>query len=185
MSNDQQDQDTSDFWEFVACAKCRMPFALESGVATVPFWLTECGHVMCNNHISSWIQQVAGCLHANILVQTNRLGPKLWSMWSSRHSSHPSTPRGLDFTLQNPPSGSHDYRWRLRCRSGFEVSLRPSRALRTLRKYGAVKFQRNGLTPTLSPSFNKTPWPPRSGTTERGTSNYDRCWKSSNGRCRN
>ncbi|KAF5330856.1 hypothetical protein D9619_005617 [Psilocybe cf. subviscida] len=53
MSNDQQDQDTSDFWEFVACAKCRMPFALESGVATVPFWLTECGHVMCNNHINS------------------------------------------------------------------------------------------------------------------------------------
>ncbi|KDR73521.1 hypothetical protein GALMADRAFT_251235 [Galerina marginata CBS 339.88] len=46
--------DTSDFdfWEFVSCTKCRMPFALENGSATVPFWLTECGHVICNNHLN-------------------------------------------------------------------------------------------------------------------------------------
>ncbi|KAJ7581218.1 hypothetical protein C8J56DRAFT_259929 [Mycena floridula] len=41
-----------DFWEFVDCAKCRLPFASESG-ATVPFWLTECGHVVCNSHLNA------------------------------------------------------------------------------------------------------------------------------------
>ncbi|KAF8911973.1 hypothetical protein CPB84DRAFT_1700932 [Gymnopilus junonius] len=29
-----------------------MPFALENGSATIPFWLTECGHVVCNNHLN-------------------------------------------------------------------------------------------------------------------------------------
>ncbi|KAG9226125.1 hypothetical protein CCMSSC00406_0005036 [Pleurotus cornucopiae] len=34
-----------DFWEFVACAKCYLPFISHSG-PSVPFWLTECGHVL-------------------------------------------------------------------------------------------------------------------------------------------
>jgi hypothetical protein len=37
-----------DFWEFVDCGKCRLPF--QNGA--MPFWLTECGHVICNNHLS-------------------------------------------------------------------------------------------------------------------------------------
>lgn len=41
-----------DFWEFVACAKCYLPFISHSG-PSVPFWLTECGHVVCNNHLCS------------------------------------------------------------------------------------------------------------------------------------
>jgi len=52
MSNVSPDQADFDFWEFVCCAKCRMPFALDNGGATVPFWLTECGHVICNSHLS-------------------------------------------------------------------------------------------------------------------------------------
>ena len=40
-----------DFWDFVACAKCQLPFSSNSG-GTVPFWLTECGHVICNTHLS-------------------------------------------------------------------------------------------------------------------------------------
>ncbi|KAG7092544.1 hypothetical protein E1B28_008894 [Marasmius oreades] len=43
-----------DFWQFVSCAKCQLTFL--SGpdtVANVPFWLTECGHVICNNHLKS------------------------------------------------------------------------------------------------------------------------------------
>ncbi|KIM48922.1 hypothetical protein M413DRAFT_438097, partial [Hebeloma cylindrosporum] len=52
MSNTAGDQSDFDFWEFVSCSKCRMPFALDNGLATVPFWLTECGHVICNNHLS-------------------------------------------------------------------------------------------------------------------------------------
>ncbi|KAJ3732285.1 hypothetical protein DFJ43DRAFT_997286 [Lentinula guzmanii] len=39
-----------DFWEFVSCAKCQLPF--NANGSTVPFWLTECGHVVCNNHLS-------------------------------------------------------------------------------------------------------------------------------------
>ncbi|PPQ84321.1 hypothetical protein CVT25_011595 [Psilocybe cyanescens] len=46
------DQPEFDFWEFVCCTKCRMPFSLENGSATIPFWLTECGHVVCNNHLN-------------------------------------------------------------------------------------------------------------------------------------
>ncbi|KAJ7172344.1 hypothetical protein C8R46DRAFT_1348784 [Mycena filopes] len=40
-----------DFWEFVSCSRCQLPFASDSG-ATVPFWLTECGHVVCNTHLN-------------------------------------------------------------------------------------------------------------------------------------
>lgn len=42
-----------DFWDFVACARCHLPFVPESGgTPSVPFWVTECGHVICNNHLS-------------------------------------------------------------------------------------------------------------------------------------
>ena len=43
----------SDFWEFVACGRCHLPFTPEPGAQpTIPFWITECGHVVCNNHLS-------------------------------------------------------------------------------------------------------------------------------------
>ncbi|KZT26415.1 hypothetical protein NEOLEDRAFT_257489 [Neolentinus lepideus HHB14362 ss-1] len=41
------------FWEFVHCARCYLPFSADStGQPQVPFWLTECGHVICNNHLN-------------------------------------------------------------------------------------------------------------------------------------
>ena len=51
MTNISSDQSDFDFWEFVSCAKCQLSFSLDTGVA-VPFWLTQCGHVICNNHLS-------------------------------------------------------------------------------------------------------------------------------------
>ncbi|KAJ7905641.1 hypothetical protein B0H14DRAFT_3542881, partial [Mycena olivaceomarginata] len=39
-----------DIWEFISCSRCQLPFA--SSGATVPFWLTECGHVVCNTHLN-------------------------------------------------------------------------------------------------------------------------------------
>ncbi|KAI0082654.1 hypothetical protein K474DRAFT_1585303 [Panus rudis PR-1116 ss-1] len=43
-----------DFWEFVACARCHLPFLSESNhQPQVPFWITECGHVICNNHLNA------------------------------------------------------------------------------------------------------------------------------------
>ncbi|KAG6335586.1 hypothetical protein ID866_3502 [Astraeus odoratus] len=41
------------FWDFVGCALCHLLFVPnDKGPPPVPFWLTECGHVVCNNHLS-------------------------------------------------------------------------------------------------------------------------------------
>ncbi|KAI0256950.1 hypothetical protein BJV78DRAFT_1117120 [Lactifluus subvellereus] len=43
-----------DIWEFVSCSKCHLPFSLgPSAPPQVPFWLTECGHVICNLHLNA------------------------------------------------------------------------------------------------------------------------------------
>lgn len=41
-----------DFWDYVNCARCHLSYASDVGGPQVPFWLTECGHVLCNNHLS-------------------------------------------------------------------------------------------------------------------------------------
>jgi len=42
-----------DFWEAVTCAKCHLRFVPDGGgPPLVPFWITECGHILCNNHLS-------------------------------------------------------------------------------------------------------------------------------------
>ena len=44
-----------DIWEFVTCSKCHLAFSSDpSAPPQVPFWLTECGHVICNLHLSMW-----------------------------------------------------------------------------------------------------------------------------------
>jgi len=44
-----------DFWEAVTCAKCHLRFVLDGGgPPLVPFWITECGHIFCNNHLSGY-----------------------------------------------------------------------------------------------------------------------------------
>ncbi|KAF8350551.1 hypothetical protein F5887DRAFT_305620 [Amanita rubescens] len=40
-----------DLWDTICCAKCLLPFLSKAG-PTIPFWLTECGHILCNNHLS-------------------------------------------------------------------------------------------------------------------------------------
>ncbi|KAK0451028.1 hypothetical protein EV421DRAFT_1985328 [Armillaria borealis] len=52
MSAVSTSQSEFDFWEFVNCARCQLPFASDAG-ATIPFWLTECGHIVCNNHLNA------------------------------------------------------------------------------------------------------------------------------------
>ncbi|KAH9035528.1 hypothetical protein EDB85DRAFT_867501 [Lactarius pseudohatsudake] len=43
-----------DIWEFVTCSKCHLPFSSgPSAPPQVPFWLTECGHVICNVHLNA------------------------------------------------------------------------------------------------------------------------------------
>ena len=44
-----------DLWEFVSCAKCHLVFSANGASApSVPFWLTECGHIVCNSHLSMY-----------------------------------------------------------------------------------------------------------------------------------
>ncbi|KAI0340076.1 hypothetical protein BDW22DRAFT_1399021 [Trametopsis cervina] len=57
-----------DFWEFVSCGRCHLPFSADSrGVPSVPFWVTECGHVLCNTHLNS-DQSCAKCGQRDIQV---------------------------------------------------------------------------------------------------------------------
>ncbi|KAH8116846.1 hypothetical protein DFH11DRAFT_1687692 [Phellopilus nigrolimitatus] len=49
-----QQQQESDFWEFVNCAKCHLAFSRDGVAApSVPFWITECGHILCNAHLNA------------------------------------------------------------------------------------------------------------------------------------
>ncbi|KAI0029382.1 hypothetical protein K488DRAFT_56498 [Vararia minispora EC-137] len=41
-----------DIWEFVSCSCCHLPFSPDGRAPPVPFWLTECGHILCNNHLT-------------------------------------------------------------------------------------------------------------------------------------
>ncbi|KAF8586514.1 hypothetical protein K439DRAFT_1340736 [Ramaria rubella] len=53
-----------DYWEFVHCAICSLPFIADPpappGPPSVPFWLTECGHTLCNSHLHA-DQSCAAC----------------------------------------------------------------------------------------------------------------------------
>ncbi|KAN0077069.1 hypothetical protein V8E55_010924 [Tylopilus felleus] len=52
MAGTTQDPDL-DFWDFVTCACCHLPFSPpDRGPPPVPFWITECGHVLCNSHLN-------------------------------------------------------------------------------------------------------------------------------------
>ncbi|EJD02446.1 uncharacterized protein FOMMEDRAFT_168904 [Fomitiporia mediterranea MF3/22] len=53
MDQTQTAQEDFDIWEFVTCSKCQLPFS-QDGVSgpSVPFWITECGHVLCNSHLN-------------------------------------------------------------------------------------------------------------------------------------
>ncbi|KAF7305043.1 RING-type domain-containing protein [Mycena kentingensis (nom. inval.)] len=49
MSAPNDDVPDLDFWEFVSCCRCFRSF---EGDPSTPFWLTECGHVVCNAHLN-------------------------------------------------------------------------------------------------------------------------------------
>ncbi|KAG1735843.1 hypothetical protein EDD22DRAFT_829825 [Suillus occidentalis] len=61
-----------DFWHFVNCSICHLPFTSSDRGPPVPFWITECGHVLCNNHLKP-DQSCARCEAQNIqLVPLHR-----------------------------------------------------------------------------------------------------------------
>ncbi|KAG1756606.1 uncharacterized protein EDB91DRAFT_1093561 [Suillus paluster] len=73
--NAQAEQEPEfDFWDFVDCSICHLPFISNDrgGPPPVPFWITECGHVLCNNHLKP-DQSCAQCNGQNIqLVPLHR-----------------------------------------------------------------------------------------------------------------
>ncbi|KAI0831273.1 hypothetical protein BC628DRAFT_1353020 [Trametes gibbosa] len=61
MSNVSNASADFDFWEFVNCGVCHLEFVKESGaLSSLPFWLSECGHVICNAHLNA-DQSCAAC----------------------------------------------------------------------------------------------------------------------------
>lgn len=65
MSNTAPEQINQDaeFWEFIVCSKCCLPYT-SNATLTVPFWLTECGHIVCNNHLSRFTFRLLEALAA-------------------------------------------------------------------------------------------------------------------------
>lgn len=80
-----------DLWDTICCSKCLLPFLSKSG-PTIPFWLTECGHILCNNHLS----KLAKCrlVPPTCPSYGTRSQSELHTMWCSRHSAHASPKRG-------------------------------------------------------------------------------------------
>ncbi|OAX38637.1 hypothetical protein K503DRAFT_740842 [Rhizopogon vinicolor AM-OR11-026] len=70
----QAGQETEfEFWDFVNCSLCHLSFtSSDRGPPPIPFWITECGHVLCNNHLKP-DQSCAQCSAQNIqLVPLHR-----------------------------------------------------------------------------------------------------------------
>lgn len=75
----RQDPDF-DFWDFVSCAVCHLPFSPpDRGPPPVPFWITECGHVLCNSHLSQ--HQLLWFTRCAVLMPSNRPQSELLKMW--------------------------------------------------------------------------------------------------------
>ena len=112
-----------DLWDTISCSKCLLPFLSKAG-PTIPFWLTECGHILCNNHLS---KQMATChpfLRLTVpgpnqsCTQCGAQGIQLTPL-----QKEVATSSRLPSTLKRSCHGLH--RWKPRCPSGFVRSRRP------------------------------------------------------------
>lgn len=84
-----------DIWEFVSCAKCHLPFSADPAAPPlVPFWLTSCGHVLCNNHISLSPSSLAQEFVDSSRLFVIRLESKLCNMRRAARSDGPTSERG-------------------------------------------------------------------------------------------
>ena len=104
-----------DIWDTICCAKCLLPFPSKAG-PTIPFWLTECGHILCNNHLS----EQRGFTLPDSPSYGTRSQSELHTVWRSRHSACPSPKRGFHFLSSSIRAhASCVHRWKHRCPSGF------------------------------------------------------------------
>ncbi|CAE6520894.1 unnamed protein product [Rhizoctonia solani] len=76
----QNSSNDNSIWEYVHCSVCMVLFLPPNRldpVPDIPFWLTECGHVICNNHLMA-DQSCASCGAKNpsiVPLQRNMSSP--------------------------------------------------------------------------------------------------------------
>lgn len=135
-----------DIWEFVSCAKCHLPFSADPAAPPlVPFWLTSCGHVLCNNHISlspsSLAQEFGGssrfsCHQARIkAVQYAESSAFRWSHSRERYSMAFCQSIGLSLNVSRQKQDGRSYVGLVRecdILLGCECSCYQSASLRSL-----------------------------------------------------
>ncbi|KAI0374858.1 hypothetical protein BV20DRAFT_1032918 [Pilatotrama ljubarskyi] len=98
MSNVSGASADFDFWEFVNCSICHLEFVKESGApSSLPFWLTECGHVICNSHLQA-DQSCAACGSSGI--QLMPLQRELEAPMSNWFSSVPGAFDAVAYSLR-------------------------------------------------------------------------------------
>ncbi|EUC62124.1 zinc-RING finger protein [Rhizoctonia solani AG-3 Rhs1AP] len=79
-----QNSNDNSIWEYVHCSVCMTLFLPPNRIdptPDTPFWLTECGHVICNNHLLA-DQSCASCGDKNpSIVPLQRNMPPPASEW--------------------------------------------------------------------------------------------------------
>lgn len=97
-------QQEFDFWDYVSCSLCYLLFTPnDKGPPPVPFWLTECGHVLCNNHLRQWYLFLFTSSFPFGLCHAHRPGSKLCSMRGAGYPTGASPARCMHrLTLPKP-----------------------------------------------------------------------------------
>ncbi|KAI1795905.1 hypothetical protein LXA43DRAFT_990016 [Ganoderma leucocontextum] len=94
------------FWEFVSCGICQLEYIDESGaLSNVPFWLTECGHVVCNKHLNA-DQSCAECgsTGIHVLAMARDLEPPMANWFESTPAAFDAVGYALRFQLNTMAS---------------------------------------------------------------------------------
>ncbi|EIW60381.1 uncharacterized protein TRAVEDRAFT_120559 [Trametes versicolor FP-101664 SS1] len=92
-----------DFWEFVNCGVCHLEFVKESGaLSSMPFWLSECGHVICNAHLNA-DQSCAACGSPGIqlLPLQREMEPPMSNWFNSVPNAFDTVAYALRFQMSN------------------------------------------------------------------------------------
>ena len=76
------------FWDYANCTRCHLSYTSDVSGPQVPFWLTECSHVLCNNHLSqSCLLSAASHLTSHLSIWIEAVHNVDLVIWSSYHYS--------------------------------------------------------------------------------------------------
>ncbi|KAI0798027.1 hypothetical protein C8Q75DRAFT_740350 [Abortiporus biennis] len=103
-----------DFWDYVSCIRCHLPYVSDnSGQPQIPFWITECGHVVCNGHLNS-DQSCIGCGAKGIQVAPlqREMDPPMSDWFRSAPQAVDTLAFSVRFQIETLASLVHYYRKR-------------------------------------------------------------------------